>query len=228
MFFLFAFRLHSTPCTNRRIVHISCGNLDCGLNPAYSPPEKRIDFFEKSKAWKDVIKTNQEMIYRAFDGDWPWHAILSKNSDYVCDATLIRNDWIILSSHCLDDYNLMSFSHHLPQSILNLKYQFTLGSIRLTNKSPLYSVERKILAIISSSFNLTLVRLNKPIEPSNYIRPICLDQNQTYHSKSFSKFECFTTYWDFKKDQILFARASLVDGSECKSSDTVAPTLIKS
>ena len=75
-------------------------------------------------------------------------------------------------------------------------------------------------------FNLTLVRFNKPVEASNYIRPICLDQNQIYHRKSFSNFECFTTYWDFKKDQLLFARAFLVDVNECKKKKKGSSSII--
>lgn len=197
-----------------------CTQLECGHNPSFTPPEKRIQpestrtgtLYSENDSHEDP-KDGDSGLYHAFDGDWPWQAFISKNSDYSCDASLIDNEWVITSSNCFDDPNLATPSGQ-P------KWTITLGSVRLIMKSPLYTEERAITALMNSStsdqLNLTIVRLNKPVNSSDYIRPVCLPE-QDDDLRKLSTADCYSTFWDIKKDRLLFARATVVDSSECKN-----------
>lgn len=222
LFSLLFVSFQETSCSSRQIVHIICIHLECGQNPGFTPPEKRItpDNIRSTGMFKANDNNNDDGngkdgdygLYHAFDGDWPWQAFISKNSDYACDAILVDNEWVLTTSNCFDDPNLATPSGQ-P------KWTITLGSVRIISKSPLYSEERTITALMNSSahdqLNLTIVRLAKPVNSSDYIRPVCLPEQQE-DLKKLSNADCYSTFWDIKKDRLLFARATIVDSSDCK------------
>ena len=38
---------------------------------------------------------------KARDGTWPWHAQIIVNGYYVCGGSIIKENWILTSAHCL-------------------------------------------------------------------------------------------------------------------------------
>ncbi|XP_074601208.1 atrial natriuretic peptide-converting enzyme isoform X2 [Brevipalpus obovatus] len=234
--------VEDVPCTSRQTIHVICSHLECGRNPAFSAPEKRIES-EKGRTSIDPEdpKDGDGGLYHAFDGDWPWHAFLTKNADYSCDAILIDDEWILTSTNCFEEISskVNHNSDHHSSSYLEpsfdsssvssatldepSKWQITLGSVRLIMKSPLHTQERSVTALMNSSavdqLNLSIVRLSKPVNTSDYVRPVCLPEQEESIFKTLTTADCYSTFWDIKKDRLLFARAVIVDSSECINYD---------
>jgi len=229
----YSYSVEDVPCTSRQTIYVICSHLECGHNPAFSAPEKRIES-EASRISSDPEdpKDGDAGLYHAFDGDWPWHAFLTKNADYSCDAILIDDEWIITSSNCFEEistrvnHNSDQSSSYISSSSVSStlyepsKWQITLGSTRLVMKSALNTQERSVTALMNSSavdqLNLSIVRLSKPVNTSDYVRPVCLPGQEENIFKALSTADCYSTFWDVKKDRLLFARAIIVDSSECK------------
>ncbi len=163
------------------------------MNPAFSPTEKRIPA--------------NKGVYWSMSGDWPWFASLTRDMDYSCDATLISNEWLITSHSC--------FSEQTSDKITA-----TLGSVRLTRKSPIGKEERMVTAMVHSTNGpkgrLTLVRLGEPVNASNYIRPVCLHKSDSAFD-TLNRANCVVMNWDLKSDRLQFINAKISHSDECLS-----------
>lgn len=190
--------MSETPCNSKQILYLECGNLECGINPAYTPVESRIP--------------NNKGIYSALNGDWPWYSFLTRESQYACDATLIAEGWLLTSSACFTN-------HPFPSS----KVEATLGSVRILTKSPLSTQERDISALVHSPANynsrLTLVRLETAVNVSDYTRPICIHQENGLN-ESLKNANCVALAWDTKEDRLKYMKAKVVHSDECLSSSS--------
>lgn len=126
-------------------------------------------------------KTFPGRWHRKQESTWPWTALLyfSVFGDIEgCMATLIDKEWLITTAHCL----------YLGQRVIPAKYikvelgAFTRGNshhkLVLHDLSQIVvhkdfqqslTLDRKVL-----SGNIALVRLAKPIEITEKVRPICM------------------------------------------------------
>ena len=187
------FSVKETPCNSKQVLFIECDEYECGYNPMFLYHDKRI--------------SNNKGTYISMDGDWPWYGYLTRDQHYACDGTLVSNQWLLTSYSCFND--------QLPSKTIT-----TLGSVRLNRKSPISSEQREITALVHSQSGfgdrLTLVRLEERINSSNYIRPVCLTQDDDFLKyDSIRNFNCYTLSWDTKNDQLNFIHAKIVHSDEC-------------
>ncbi|XP_076362164.1 atrial natriuretic peptide-converting enzyme-like isoform X2 [Tachypleus tridentatus] len=156
-------------CESRSVVYMRCGNFECGINSAQS------QFINSLQLVKPQNVTH---------GYWPWHVILMQNGEHVCDATLVDQAWIITSTVCFNKY---------PRA----RWTIRVGSIRISSSSP-YEQERYVAGMVSSPFEaggVTLIKLNKLVDITDYITPVCLPQSNT---TTLPGDNCFSLGWDIK------------------------------
>lgn len=105
----------------------------------------------------------------ALPGQWPWHVALYRDGLYACGATLLDRQWLISAAHC--------FFPHMYRY-----WSARLGSWRLSSMPPQQQLIRITQAVIydgydhfgSSDGDIALLRLERPVELSNWVRPVCL------------------------------------------------------
>ena len=64
--------------------------------------------------------------------EFPWHATLYKNGNFVCGATIIQSDLLITAAHCVYDENTRSVEE--PS-----QYTVATGNIFQDYNSPLHN-----------------------------------------------------------------------------------------
>ncbi|XP_022238605.1 atrial natriuretic peptide-converting enzyme-like [Limulus polyphemus] len=180
-------KFSETSCENRHVVYMRCGNLECGVNPAQS------QFINSLQPVKPQNVTH---------GNWPWHAILLQNGEHVCDATLVDQVWVITSTVCFNKY---------PRA----QWAIRVGSVRISSSSP-YEQERSVAGVVKSPFEaggVTLIKLNKSVDITDYTTPVCLPQLNT---TTLPGDQCFSLGWDIKGDQLQQVKVNINFPGMCK------------
>ncbi|XP_018426321.1 PREDICTED: serine protease 27-like [Nanorana parkeri] len=106
----------------------------------------------------------------AQSGDWPWQVSLQINGFPLCGGSLISESWVLTSAHCF----------HSPLNAS--KYTVYLGLYQLSNLQGDSVVTRAVHNIIlhpdytpdGSGRDIALVELEKPVEFTPFILPVCL------------------------------------------------------
>ncbi|XP_065661733.1 chymotrypsinogen B isoform X2 [Hydra vulgaris] len=126
----------------------------------------------------------------AKNGAWPWQVLLSYNESPFCGGAIINPLWIVTASHCL--------IRSEPLEVKNL--DVVVGATNFLQLEPSRNVYRIAKAIRHPVFSMShlkndiaLLKLQKPLLFSNYIRPVCLPSLPP-HTKS----KCFVTGWGRK------------------------------
>ncbi|XP_022088735.1 uncharacterized protein LOC110978224 [Acanthaster planci] len=179
----------------------------CGVRPAIPR--------EDSLAFRIVNGTKVEM------GGWPWMAYLRldnvTNGHIVCGASLIADRWLTTAAHCVSS----------PNAFGMLISNIVIGDIHLMEESRYHQtvpVERiythpgynpKIL-----TNDIALLKLARPVEMNNYVRPVCLDlPTEDDVTEKYTK--CFAAGWGFtqykgnRSNDLLEADMSLVELEDC-------------
>ena len=217
-------RQSETACNSRQVIRITCDRttLECGRNPLFTPPELRS---------RNVLTSSVQRIYEQFDrpidllpgsifsandGDWPWLVSLFRDGQFLCEGTLIDDQWILTSSSCFEETTSFRSSS---------QWRAVLGSVRLSSKSELFSQERDILSLVHSrsdqkknSFNLSLLKMEHAFNASDYVRQVCVHQAtlSTTELRKLSSVDCYATAWDVNNDRLQFSRATIIDREECE------------
>lgn len=71
-----------TSCQSKRVLHVSCSDLECGVQTAHGT--QGVQLLNKMSS----------------HGDWPWHAALFKQDVHVCDATIVNENWLLTTGSC--------------------------------------------------------------------------------------------------------------------------------
>ncbi|OQV25002.1 Enteropeptidase [Hypsibius exemplaris] len=145
-------------CHRDVVVHLACEGLVCGITPS-------------TNHWRNEVRQSARIVggEDALPGQWPWHVALYRDGLYACGATLLDKQWLISAAHC--------FFPHM--------YRFwaaRLGSWRLSSMPPQQQIIKISQAVIydgydhfgSSDGDIALLRLERPVELSNWVRPVCL------------------------------------------------------
>ncbi|GAB0099413.1 uncharacterized protein DMENIID0001_152690 [Sergentomyia squamirostris] len=134
-----------TNCRKKLALYVMCDNLECGVQSLFSG--SRTMSLPKMSA----------------PGDWPWHVALYRSDIHVCDGTLVADEWVLTTEGCF-------------QGQSKATWMAVFGSVRLTS-SPPWMQRRRIIGMVKSPVEgstAALVRLESPVEYSDFVRPACL------------------------------------------------------
>ncbi|KAJ7313862.1 hypothetical protein JRQ81_005621 [Phrynocephalus forsythii] len=113
---------------------------------------------------------------KAEEGEWPWQVSIRSNREHICGGSLVSPQWVVTAAHC--------FEGPLDPS----RYQVNLGEYELPKPDP-SMISCKVSQIfvhpyyvgVAQSADIALVRLEKPVDFSRIILPICLpDGSETF------------------------------------------------
>ncbi|XP_038215326.1 atrial natriuretic peptide-converting enzyme [Zerene cesonia] len=162
-----------TECPEKRVIKVICDQLECGMPSARG-----------AKAESGV----EELTRSAQPGDWPWHAALLRSHVHACDAVLVHASWLVTTASCF-------------QGQPKAEWTARLGTVRIQSTTP-WQQERRIVGMIRSPVEgsmLALVRLEEPVEMTDFVRPACLPENGF---KANNNSICNTLGWTRNRDQL--------------------------
>ncbi|XP_076307762.1 uncharacterized protein LOC143223549 [Tachypleus tridentatus] len=163
----------STLCETRDVIYLSCSNLECGVRPLSQGIQGR------------VIGGQSSMV-----GAWPWQVALYREGEFQCGAVLINNQWLVSAGHCF---------YRTPSAYWTAR----LGLLRRGTRvnSPFEQVRRISHVIIHPDYvdkgfinDISLLRLEKPVLFSDYVRPVCLPSPKDAKSQQHGQM-CTVTGW---------------------------------
>ncbi|XP_037920886.1 uncharacterized protein LOC119657837 isoform X1 [Hermetia illucens] len=146
-----------TACRLKQALFVECGHLECGIQSALS-----------TKYGVSLPKT-------ASPGDWPWIVALYREDTHVCDGTLISSEWVLTTESCF-------------QGQPKATWLAIFGAVRLSSQAP-WTQRRRIIGLVKSPVEgstAALIRLETPVEFSDFIRPVCLPDEATRRIQSQS------------------------------------------
>ncbi|XP_047358764.1 uncharacterized protein LOC124952644 isoform X1 [Vespa velutina] len=142
-------------CPSGQVLKVKCKNLECGIR-TQAPSQARIVGGGSSSA-----------------GSWPWQVALYKEGDYQCGGALINDKWILSAAHCF--YRALD--------------EYWVARIGATRRGSFPSPHEQLLRLdhivlhpdyIDNGFinDIALLRLERSVTFSDYVRPVCLPQNE--------------------------------------------------
>ncbi|CAK1552115.1 unnamed protein product [Leptosia nina] len=162
-----------TDCPGRKVIKIVCDQLECGVATARG---------------LNAVNGVEGLPRSARPGDWPWHAALLRSHVHACDAVLVHSSWLVTTASCF-------------QGQPKAEWTARLGTVRIQSTTP-WQQERRIVGMIRSPVEgsmLALVRLEEPIEVTDFVRPACLPENGF---KVDNRSLCNTLGWTRNRDQL--------------------------
>ncbi|XP_032677716.1 uncharacterized protein LOC116847141 isoform X2 [Odontomachus brunneus] len=149
-----ALSFKSSECPGREVLKVKCKNFECGIRSQVTSTARIVGGSSSSA------------------GSWPWQVALYKDGNYQCGGALINDQWIISAAHC--------FYH--------AQNDYWVARIGATRRESFRSPHEQLLRLdhislhpnyIDSGFvnDIAVLRLERPVTFSDYIRPVCLPAN---------------------------------------------------
>ncbi|CAI9541892.1 unnamed protein product, partial [Staurois parvus] len=123
----------------------------------------------------------------SLDGQWPWQVgVVSEELDreYLCGGSLITPEWVLTAAHCIHKA---------------IKLQVYLGMYQLGVISSQTVYVNVSSIIVNSNYtdtaspgDIALLKLDTPVNYTEYIMPICLPSSTTTFPCGM---ECWVTGW---------------------------------
>uniref|UniRef100_A0A3Q2DDC1 Transmembrane serine protease 5 n=1 Tax=Cyprinodon variegatus TaxID=28743 RepID=A0A3Q2DDC1_CYPVA len=105
-------------------------------------------------------------------GRWPWQVSLYYNNRHNCGGSIITRHWIVTAAHCVHNYRLPQVSSWVVYAGIVTRSSATIA------QNAGYVVEK---IIYNKNYNhrshdsdIALIKLRRPLNFSDTIRPICL------------------------------------------------------
>ncbi|XP_030768366.1 atrial natriuretic peptide-converting enzyme [Sitophilus oryzae] len=173
-----------TKCHSRQVLKVSCEDLECGIQSTHT------------KATRVLPKMSTH-------GDWPWHCALFKEEVHICDGVLLSSNWIATTVSCF-------------QGQPKAEWTARFGAVRLSSSSP-WEQERRIIGMVKSPVEgstVALVRLDQPISFNDFVRPICIPQENLGLSPTI---QCNTLGWAKNREQMQRVQVKITDKEKCEN-----------
>ncbi|CAB0038382.1 unnamed protein product [Trichogramma brassicae] len=156
-----------TECPNRQVLRVKCKNFECGIRTQATTQARVVGGGSSST------------------GSWPWQVALYKEGEYQCGGSIISDRWIISAAHCF----------------YKSENEYWVARIGTTKRESLPSPYEQVLrvdyVVTHPNYNNTgyindivLLRLEKPMTFSDYVRPVCLPSREPQHDEL-----CTVTGW---------------------------------
>ncbi|XP_014358510.2 atrial natriuretic peptide-converting enzyme isoform X1 [Papilio machaon] len=158
-------------CPERRVLKVVCDQLECGLASARG---------------REAGSGAAGLPRAARPGDWPWHAALLRANVHVCDGVLLHPNWLLTTASCF-------------QGQPKAEWTARFGTVRIQSTSP-WQQERRIIGLVRSPVEgsmLALVRLEEPVEMTDFVRPTCLPEGGMNNQST-----CNSLGWTRNRDQL--------------------------
>ncbi|XP_052105156.1 coagulation factor IX-like [Mytilus californianus] len=165
----------SMPCSNNGKCQDDANSYQCVCLRGYSGPtcEKK-DGPNSVECgtpyWKPtLIQTRIVGGNRAKNYSWPWIVQLRLNEKHECGGAIIAPNWIVTAKHCFLLVNDAT------------KWTIYAGKTHKSLQEPSTQQKRKAVKIVDAKSpdhilhkDISLVKVDKPFNYNNYVRPICL------------------------------------------------------
>ncbi|VVD03557.1 unnamed protein product, partial [Leptidea sinapis] len=180
-------------CPEKKVIKVVCDQLVCGVPSA------------RGARSADGV---EGLPRSAQPGDWPWHAVLLRSHVHACDAILVHASWLISTASCF-------------QGQPKAEWTARLGSVRVQSTTP-WQQERRIVGMVRSPVEgsmLALIRLEEPLEMTDFVRPACLPGNGF---KMDNKSTCNTLGWRRNRDQLQRVHLVATSMNTCENEEEYA------
>ncbi|KAF5279205.1 hypothetical protein FQR65_LT03452 [Abscondita terminalis] len=176
-----------TPCLSKRVLKVSCSDLECGLQSTHTTVSQSV------------------LGKMANHGDWPWHVALFKDDVHVCDATLVSSNWLLTTASCFQGQPKAEWiarfgTIRLSSSSPWVQERRIVGMV----KSP---VEGSTIAMI---------KLEKPVSLNDFVRPICLPTEKSGILPN-NVSQCNTLGWARNRDQLQRIQIKFTGMEKCEN-----------
>ncbi|MEE6519649.1 hypothetical protein FKM82_017342 [Ascaphus truei] len=133
----------------------------------------------------------------ALQGKWPWQVSIVYQNRHICGGSLVSRNWVVSAAHCFPSSTNISNLQILlgGHSLLNLSSHAVILPVKKVIIHPIYSGD-------GTSGDLALVEMEREVNVSSYIRPICLPSpdDQFPNGKM-----CWVTGWGYIKNGVHLA-----------------------
>uniref|UniRef100_A0A8D2IZF8 Peptidase S1 domain-containing protein n=1 Tax=Varanus komodoensis TaxID=61221 RepID=A0A8D2IZF8_VARKO len=147
-----------------------------GINPLISSPSP-------TECGKPVIQSPRIVGGQpASNGSWPWQVSILQDNRFICGGSLIADQWVLSAAHSINQYKVLLGAYQL----LNLINTVVVSGVRQIILHPDYTNS------IDSSGDIALLKLNTPVQFTNFILPICLPASSVRFSPNA---DCWVTGW---------------------------------
>ncbi|XP_051534639.1 transmembrane protease serine 13-like isoform X2 [Myxocyprinus asiaticus] len=182
----------SSTCANEQVVSLQC--TDCG----------------KQQTTSRIIGGSASKL-----GQWPWQVSLHFNGRHVCGGSLISPDFVVSAAHCFQGTMTNTGSWRVYVGTISQNYLQIFSNVKKIIVNENYNGR-------SNDNDITLLKLDKPVDFSDTVQPVCLpgfDQNFSETS------ECWTSGFgtteeggDHASTNLMGVTVNIIDSRVCNSS----------
>ncbi|KAM6449601.1 serine protease 27-like isoform 1-T2 [Liasis olivaceus] len=130
----------------------------------------------------------------ATKGKWPWQVSILENNTPICGGSVISDQWVLSAAHCFYDAPDHEYTAVLgAYQLLNLSRNEVFAAVKKIVLHPDYNGKS------SSLGDIALIQLQKPVNFTNSIIPICLP---TPSEKFSGEADCWVTGWGTIKEKV--------------------------
>uniref|UniRef100_A0A8C6WT42 Acrosin n=1 Tax=Neogobius melanostomus TaxID=47308 RepID=A0A8C6WT42_9GOBI len=154
----------------------------------------------------------------AVEGAWPWQVSVQLYSSHFCGGTILSPQWVLSASHCF----IRFFRKHFR----------VVAGLNVLSQPGDHAQIRSITGIVlhhaydasSSDNDVTLLRLDSPLDYNEYVQPICTPSNESEEDSLNFRY-CFISGWGTTSfggsavDKLQVAEVGLIDRGTCNQED---------